>query len=349
MTIETTIAPPQEHEGVQSSGARLVGFSVAFFVTFVSIFVPVWIWAIFGRLWFLDPEYPMWTGKRIMIEKCAVGTTVIVGDSRAMAGLRPDILGDDVTNLALGGGTAIEASFIIDRLSKCPAQPRRVILSLSSPHFIKADVVWQRSAPFGFLSFYDLEDLRHVSRLLHDAVIYPRLGGMATLENWLTNWSYRISLPAYYFGAMLNAGFVLRHERNVETLEAIIDKRGHHYFGAAERDVWPVGEEANLESFAPSPLLIHYFDSMLKRLAAAGVDVIIASMPITAQTAAEVHQSYKFAVAAFMQSYETKYSNVRIVGEFFPSLPNVYFGDAEHLNAKGAALWSEQLLNSIGK
>ena len=44
-----------------------------------------------------------------MLDRCDIGEAIILGDSRAAAGILPDRLPFKATNLAVGGGEAIEA------------------------------------------------------------------------------------------------------------------------------------------------------------------------------------------------------------------------------------------------
>ena len=58
---------------------------------------------------YLDPEYPSWLAKRQMLGQCDLGDVLVVGDSRAAVNIVPALLDVKTTNLAVGGGQAIEA------------------------------------------------------------------------------------------------------------------------------------------------------------------------------------------------------------------------------------------------
>jgi hypothetical protein len=59
---------------------------------------------------FLDPEYPSWRAKQIMLADCDLGEIMILGDSRAASGMMPARWPVPATNLAVGAGNRSRAS-----------------------------------------------------------------------------------------------------------------------------------------------------------------------------------------------------------------------------------------------
>ena len=72
-------------------------------------FLLLWAWVAAAPLSFLDPEYPYWRAKQAMLEACDLGELLILGDSRAAAGILAADLPMRATNLAVGGGKPVEA------------------------------------------------------------------------------------------------------------------------------------------------------------------------------------------------------------------------------------------------
>ncbi len=93
--------------------SRFLLVTAAVFITLMGC---AWLWALKGRMWFLDAEYGMWSANQEMTRTCSHGDIVILGDSRAKAGLVPSVMGSKVANFALGGGTAIEAYYLVERM-----------------------------------------------------------------------------------------------------------------------------------------------------------------------------------------------------------------------------------------
>ena len=72
-------------------------------------FALVWAWVVAMPMGFMDAEYPSWRAKEILLDRCDLGDVVILGDSRAAADILPERMPLRMTNLAVGGGEAIEA------------------------------------------------------------------------------------------------------------------------------------------------------------------------------------------------------------------------------------------------
>jgi hypothetical protein len=298
-------------------------------------------------MWFLDAEYPMWDAKVATLHKCAQGNTVILGDSRPVAGLIPNEMGDDVTNLALGGGTPIESFYIAEKLLKCPTPPKRVVISFASVHFMLADVYWTRSAMFHFFTFDQMEEVRDRSRQLLDGNVYQQ-GTVNSVVGLLKNASYSASFPSYYFPAMVNAGFIGRRERNDQVLRVVLNSRGHHLFGTAPRSDWPA-YDAWQSQFTPSPLFDFYFDRTIALLSSNHINVYFVSMPINELTFKSIRQDLPIRLGQYLKGFEQRYPGFRIAGEVIPHLPTEYFGDPVHLNGPGAKLWSQLVARTLAE
>jgi hypothetical protein len=316
---------------------------------FLATISAAWVWAINGRMWFLDPEYAMWAAKIQMVRNCAPSETVILGDSKPVAGLIPRVMGDGVVNLGLGGASPIEGAYLVEDILKCPSRPKRVIVSYSPAIFINPEVYWTRSAAFGLLSFRQMEEVRLASQRLNDHAVYAQADGGFHLAGLFANYGRRLSLPSYYFPAMLNAGFVARKGRNDSMLEAVLDSRGHHFFGTASRTDWPSPDEPNIVRFQPSPLLHHYFERLISLLEDNGISVYFVGMPLNEVTAQAMRPGVRAEFAAYLDGVGKRHRNFRVLGEVLPVLPAEYFGDPDHLNPKGATMWSNLVAKRIAE
>ena len=79
------------------------------FLTMVTIFLS------FCKMFYNGNEYPMWRAKFEYVLKTHSSENIIIGDSRALAGIIPEIIGDDYYNLSYGGGTPIEGYFLLKK------------------------------------------------------------------------------------------------------------------------------------------------------------------------------------------------------------------------------------------
>jgi hypothetical protein len=291
---------------------------------------------------FLDPEYPSWHAKQILLAKCDLGDTVILGDSRAATAMMPVRWQSQATNLAVGGGEPIEAFAVLTRAMRCPALPDRVILSFDAVHFTQPDLFWERTVRFGLVNANEVATLRAISQALGDQSIYaPR--GADSLPSWLRDTIYRVRFPSLYFTSLMKSGLLLRWPRNEAMLRASLDSRGQYFFGTASGS-HTVAAEGHLRAFRPLPVLAWYFNLILEQLDARGIPAVFIAVPINEATARQVSPDVHSAFRAWLGEYEARYRGFRVAGDVMPFWPDAYFGDGfAHLNPGGATLFSDRL------
>jgi hypothetical protein len=315
-------------------------------VSAVASLAAVWLWILAVPMAYMDPEYPSWRAKQILLERCDLGDAIILGDSRAAADIMPGLLPIRATNLAVGGGEAIEAYAVLRRALACHVAPKLVILSFDPGHFARPDLFWERSVPFGLLDWRDLADLRAVSLRTGDLSVYA--GRTAAALPFLVRDALQtIRFPPLYFASLAHSLGVLRWARNTRTLEATLESRGQYAFGtAAGSDA--VAAEGHLVTFRPLPVLDDYFDRMLALLDARGIETRFLTMPVNeatwTQTAPHVRSRFK----AYLSAYAVRYRQFKIVDDLPEHWPDRFFGDQFcHLNPDGAERFSALLAQRL--
>lgn len=299
----------------------------------------LWWFVVAAPLAFLDPEYPYWLAKLELLRRCDVGTVLVVGDSRAAVDVIPARVGVTTTNLAVGGGEAIEAYVTVRRALACRVPPRRVVLSIDAGHFVRPDLFWDRSVKFGLVTPDDLRDLQAESERLGDVAILDqkRADGLSrTVRSALYAWRF----PGLYLGSLLRGGLVGRWRDNRRALAEGLASRGQYFFGVDPgSDV--VTLEGHLPAFTPLPVLDAYFDRMLALLAARQIPVDFVAMPLNQATVDVVRPEVRDGFARYLAGYAARYANFHVVGPVMPAWDNGWFGDAfAHLNPPGAAVFS---------
>jgi hypothetical protein len=306
----------------------------------------VWLWVLAAPMAYMDPEYPSWRAKQIMLTRCDLGEAIILGDSRAAADIMPARLPMKVTNLAVGGGESIEAYAALRRVLACPDAPKLVILSFDPSHFAKPDLFWERSVPFGFLDRQDLADLRTASMRTGDFSIYAGRG-TPNLPLRIRDILQVIRFPSLYFGSLSHSGGVARWARNNRTLEATLAARGHYSFGT-EAGSDAVAAEGHLPAFRPLPILDAYFDHMLALLEARGIETRFLTMPVNEATWAGTAPQVRNGFNAYLASYAARYRRFHVVDGFPSHWPDHFFGDQFcHLNPNGAERFSALLAQRL--
>lgn len=313
---------------------------------FTVLFGLAWAWVWVMPLAFLDPEYPSWRAKQMLLAACDLGDIVILGDSRAATGIMPSLLPVRAANLAVGGGEAIEALAALSRVLKCPVPPKQVILSLDAVHFTRPDLFWERSARFGFVDGADIAALRRVSLALGDLSVYE-IRHTDGLPSWLRDAMVRARFPSLYVASLVKGGLMLRWPGNQRRLRASLAARGHYFFGTAPQS-HAVAADGHLRSFQPLPVLAWYFDRVLNELANRGIPATFIAVPMNDSTAVQTDPAVTAAFRAWLAEYEARYPGFRVLGQPMPHWPDRMFGDVfAHLNQEGAARFSAGLARCL--
>ncbi len=322
-----------------SSERRFLTSAAAFFTVAFGL---VWLWVLAMPMAFLDPEYPSWRAKQQLLAACDFGDILILGDSRAASGMIPARFPRPTTNLAVGGGEAIEVLSILNRVASCTTPPKQIILSLDAVHFTHPDLFWERTVRFGFVNAKDIEALRQVSQALGDVSVYE-IRHTDGLPSRLRDAMYRVQFPPLYFASLVKGGVFIRWFRNQETLDSGLAARGQYFFGtAAGSDI--VAADGHLREFRPLPVLDWYFNRVLEHLAAHGIPAVFIAMPMNDATARMVDPAVAASFRNWLAGYEARYPGFRVVGQAMPHWPNRYFGDGfAHLNPAGANSFSSGL------
>ncbi len=309
-------------------------------------FALVWVWVATMPMAFMDAEYPSWRAKQRMLDRCDAGEAIILGDSRAAADIIPNRLPFRTSNLAIGGGEAIEAVAALTRVLACPTHPRLAIVSLDPGHFTRPDLFWDRSVRFGALSAQDITALRQASRRIGDPSVY-HAGRGDGLPFIVRDWLYEIRFPPLYFANLLRAGGLFHWAGNQRRLAAALSARGHYYFGTAPGSD-AVALDGHLDSFRPLPILDHYFDKLLAMLDQNGIETLFIAMPTNQATWRQVHPAMRDQFAAYLAGYERRYKHFHVVSEITPHWPDRFFGDRFcHLNPAGAERFSALLAQRL--
>ncbi len=312
------------------------------FVTFSA----VWLWVATMPMAFMDAEYPSWRAKQVLLDQCHLGDTVILGDSRAAADILPRRLPFTATNLAVGGGEAIEAYTAMVRALACPNPPVRVIISIGPTHFVSPDLFWERSVRYGHFSAIDLAVLREASRRSGDMSVYAR-NPVDELPLLIRDWLYEVRFPTLYFASLGHGGGALRWSRNQQVLQETLAARGQYFFGT-DHGSEVVASEGHLSAFRVLPILDHYFNRLLALLNERGIEANFVAMPLNDATWSQVHPEVRDAFLGYLKSYERRYPGFHVASDIMPHWPDRFFGDRFcHLNIEGAERFSDQLAQRL--
>jgi hypothetical protein len=322
--------------------SRLSGphFFPAALLTALALVGAFWVVAAQLRMGFLPREYAMWWARRQTIQACRFAPTVILGDSRAAAGLLPARIAGS-TNLAQGGASPIETYYITQDILTCPNAPRRVILSLSPEMVMQPSFFWNRTGLYGVLTFAQLEEIRQRSRALGDTSIY-RPAKFGDWDAMLDNLLHAIDFPSFYTTYVVSELAIGRLRANRATADETLRAGGQHGYGTAD-GCDDVAADAEIRDFVPSPLLREYFGRLLDAYAARGIPVDFVAVPMNRATYDRMRADVVAGFQAYLDGLAAAHPNFRLLTGAVAALDDRYFGDSTHLNREGAELVSRRV------
>jgi hypothetical protein len=266
---------------------------------------------------------------------------LVLGDSRAAADVLPNRLGIRAVNLAVGGGSSVEAYYMLARALRCEDRPGRIVLSLNAGHLSQPDTFWQRSVRFGLLDHDDLTDFLNSATRLGDRSLAGENGD--GLPGRLRAWLYAVRFPSFYFGNLLSGGVMLRYWSNRQALAAALDTHGQYFFGV-DSGSSAVAMEGRMRGFAPAPILDDYLDRTLSLAERFGIPVDFVPMPLNQSTWRSTDPAMRAAFGGYLAQVAARHPGFHAPIEAMPHWPDRWFGDRfAHLNPAGAQLLSDRL------
>ncbi|WP_435103484.1 hypothetical protein [Arhodomonas sp. AD133] len=300
------------------------------------VYCAVWAATELGRWHFLGPEFGMWQAKSDLLAQAGETTpdTLVIGDSRAMAAVRPGLLpGRNVYNLALGGGTTVEAYYVLSELAASDALPETLVLSFAPFHLEFEDAFWARTVAFRFLTPSYLLDL------------YARGGWRTFGKGPLEATGRYLGLPYYRVPALrkaLDEGF---HGRTTRRLyRETMTQRGWHLFGDMQAPRCLVQETA-LESFTPDALLTGYLKRTLEIAQDNGIDIYYVSLPYSTYNISRIRPGYLAGYRSYIADLTDRYGAARIATP--AAVPLTMMGDCSHVNVAGAKVLTSLIAQAI--
>ena len=316
---------------------KLMILVVPFFVI-----LPLYCWAF--PMYYMDDEYAMYKQQR---EYCNTPVAegemdneiLIFGDSRAKAGFVPKLLSEDAYNLALGGATPIEGYYSLKEYLENHEKPETVVLAYAPMHYMDVDTLWTRTVYFHNI---DREDFFEI---LRTAKGYEKTDKIL-IDNYLLEYAmYACYMPNKYATALKNSGFVFRHDQTVAKYEDMKANKGHTFYGTAEYSSGVNGEAHEMD-FVPSDIIDAYLRKMIGLCEENGIQVMIEQLPMNETSYGILQPEFKEHYKSYMMELATAYPNVRVAVKPY-CYNNEYFGDADHLNAKGCEVFSKYIASEV--
>ena len=268
----------------------------------------------------------------------AASSTLILGDSRAMADIMPSETDNTFTfNLAVGGATSIEMYYTLSNFIENNGVPGKVYIMFAPFHYTIIDNFWTRTAYFNYLSISDMKDLYSYAKAA-DSETLLRKG----YQNDLI--SYRTRFPDKYLPALLNAKFIGRYNDNISKYNEISSEFGYGEFGTEDGCSalnYETGYE-HMHTTGDAVLLDMYMNRLLQLCSDLEIDTELLIPPMNESSYNALQPSYVSEFNDYIDTLKIKYPAITIDGNI-SYMSDIYFGDASHLNRKGAEKFTKSL------
>lgn len=290
---------------------------------------------------YMDEEYPAWR----YVKEVSTGKigedyydTVILGDSVAKSSIIPDELtGGSCVSLAVGGATSADMYYAFSEYLRNHEAPKNVIILFGPFHYWHVDNYKTRSVYFKSLSLKDAKSLYDSAKVFDSQSI--RFEGFPVYEL-----SCRLGLPTVYLPAINAAHFTGRLESNKAVYEEIKSQNGYSMFGDLD-----YCDDLSYEAAYPeivldgdAVLIINYFGQLVKLSESKGCKVNYIQSALNETTYDAMNETYLEQYYSIANSLNELGDDI-FVEKSLRRYGNEYFGDASHLNKKGAQLFTSEI------
>ena len=300
----------------------------------------------FCPMCYMDEEYPAWRYSK-EVTKADTGeqyyNTVILGDSIAKSSIIPTEFTDEsCVNLAVGGATAFDMYYSFKTYLENHEAPENAVILFGPFHYWHIDNYKTRSVYFKSLKIADAAELYENARKV-DA------GSVIFDDYKVYELSCRLSLPTVYLPALNASGFTGRKKINKALYESICDRGGYSAFGTEDYcdDVSYEASYDGIDYDADVYLLFNYLKSLLEECEAKGCRIFVVQPALNEATFEVMDENYLEEYKGLLDLVDENFENV-CVEKSLRCYGNEYFGDASHLNERGAKKYTQELKKYYG-
>lgn len=287
----------------------------------------------------------MWKAKLDYISGTKNNQSIIIGDSKAVAGFEPEKIDKSIYNLAIGGSSPIEGYYFLKKLLSNGNVPGKIIISYSPYHLEADDVFFERTVRYDALSKKEQHEILSISNALNEKFFISPTNKREYKSRLDFYQSYlRHILISYKFFMTYRetlSGMVTNPKRpiwNYESYNKIKQSRGHHFYGMANSSADPSGEIES-ETFMPSKVINYYLINLLELATKNRINIYYVNMPFNEASYKKININYIDGYYKYFNKLKIKYKNVVWLNDIY-FYNNDCFGDPSHLNKLGSKKFS---------
>ena len=298
---------------------------------------------------YMDEEFPSWHYTK-QVEKgreLPVGTdgiSLVLGDSRAMADIIPEMCGDSYVNLGMGGATSIEMYYTLKHYIANNGVPGKIFIMFAPFHYSYMDNYRTRTMYFHHLTFREAMEVYGQARTAAADGAPPKsfeeIDTAAVLSNYLRS-------PSVYLPALINSRAVGRLDDNRSRYAEQVNARGHALYGTMDGCDYLNYEASyeHMEKGGDHRLITAYFGRLLQLCSSNGIETVVLQAPMNRASYDMLDADYVSEYTSYMKVFASEYKDITFETDI-PCYDNGYFGDSSHLNDSGARLYTEELMEN---
>ncbi|RCW90254.1 hypothetical protein [Winogradskyella arenosi] len=297
--------------------------------------------------YYMDQSFSIFKYGKELIEHNAFGVnTIIIGDSRAQAGFVPDSLTKTTINGALLGSSPIEGYFQLEKLMKQGASIDTLIVSYGALHLMSSEYYFINSLRYSYLNINDVNTIHNTFNYKNDAFweIHPsELSYFEQYTSRIKAYLILLKCPLYFQESITSSKF-RRNKPNRSFYSDLVKNKGYYLYG---KDAFSnaLNEETKEEDFIVNSTISTALKELFKLAQANNIHVVYVNMPYNKASYNQLSTAFINNYKNYMNSLKQEFPEVEFKSELF-LLSNGYFGDASHLNRKGAIKMT-QFLNTV--
>jgi hypothetical protein len=280
---------------------------------------------------------------------------IILGDSRSVSGIIPDIFSDEIMNLSLTGGSIYDANCILENILNKGNQIDKITLCFAPYHFEEAGISFtERTIPFNLPNVNQFQELLKIQKVTRTDIEQYKTNSRNSLENffWINYQLLRYKrFPfVYQITFVSNIGKLALARKNFKSITNQLNKsRGYINIGTGQLSEAKnkFAQECHRENLHINPIFELYLDKLLKICERKSIKVKLIFPPFSEYSELEINKSYEKETIRYFKNFENKYKNFNLLDDSFTYFPNYYFGDESHLNQLGAKKFTQDFLNKF--
>lgn len=289
-------------------------------------------------------EYLMWEYQKSIMNKKEGNKNIILGDSRALAGIDPKILGNNFINLGLGGSTPIEGFYTLKRILKTK-QIDTLIIAYGEYHYMESDQFKSRTLAFNFIDEKELHSIESLESKFDRSIDVIELNLMSKIERRTILNSFPFPYYQSTYISNLKSFFTTKNTPHEEMKQ----NNGHVLFGRADSaDGYEV--ENNVANFKEHEVIDSYVDSIISLAIKNNAFVVFTNLPFNESTFKNLENNgFNKSFQNYLISKKNKFNNnqFRLILNR-DNFGNIYFGDdAGHLNRSGCERYTNYLRKAL--